>query len=307
MDGETLKLQEDKLVDILKTVKVFARVSPEQKLKIVNCVKELDNIVAVTGDGVNDAPAIKSANIGISMGISGTDVTKEVSDMILKDDNYKTIVEAIKQGRIVFDNFIKFISYLISCNISEILVITIATFLGYPLPLLPIHILWINLVTDGFPALSLGMEPGEKDIMKRAPRKSNEIITEATWVTISIQACTIALASFVVFILSYISFDLITAQTATMTTLAFAQLFNALNNKSIKNSVFSRKLRNNYSLYATIVFTGLLQLALIYTPFLNTIMKTTPLTPQMLLTALVVASSVLFSTEVYKFIRYKLK
>ena len=150
---------------------MFARVTPQHKLRIVKALKKKGHIVAMTGDGVNDAPAVKEADIGVSMGINGTDVTKEASAMILMDDNFASIVAAVEEGRIIYDNIRKFIRYLLSCNVGEILTMIWTSILGLPLPLLPIQILWVNLVTDGLPAMALGIDPPEKDVMNRNPEE----------------------------------------------------------------------------------------------------------------------------------------
>ncbi len=284
----------------LKNIKVFARVSPEQKLRITQAVKDMGNIVAVTGDGVNDAPAIKTADIGISMGISGTDVSKEVSDMVLQDDNYATIVEAIKQGRIVYDNFVKFIKYLISCNISEIAVIGFAVIFGLPTPLLPIHILWINLVTDGLPALSLGMEPGEKDIMHRKPRKRSEsILNSSRWLKIIIESLLISTVTMLMFIFG-LRYSIVWAQTAAMTTLALAQLVHSLNNRSERYSIFSKNLAPNVILYKTIILSILIQAGVVYTSLGNKIFKTLPLESPLIIVVVLASLVPLMVIEMFK-------
>ena len=291
--------------ELLGKIKVFARVSPEQKLRITETIKKQNKIVAVTGDGINDAPAIKTADIGISMGISGTDVTKEVSDMVLQDDNYATIVEAIKQGRIVYDNLIKTIRYLISCNISEILFIALSIFSGMPLPLLPIHILWINLVTDGLPALSLGMEQGEADIMSRGPRDRNvSILNKDRWLYMFIEAAVITFATFIAFRLG-LRISLPHGQTAALITLAFCQLLHAINNKSETHSIFSKKVLNNMYLRSTVIASGLLQLIIVYTGAGNLLLKTTPLPLNILAVCVAVSFLTIIGSEIMKGLRFR--
>ncbi|HLB51493.1 hypothetical protein A3F07_02700 [candidate division WWE3 bacterium RIFCSPHIGHO2_12_FULL_38_15] len=306
IDGSELgDKNHDEIKALLGNIKVFARVSPEQKLRITETIKKLNKIVAVTGDGINDAPAIKTADIGISMGISGTDVTKEVSDMVLQDDNYATIVEAIRQGRIVYDNLIKSIRYLISCNISEILLIAISIFSGMPLPLLPIHILWINLVTDGLPALSLGMEQGEADIMSRRPRDRNvSILNRDRWLYMFVEAVVITFATFIAFRLG-LRISLPHGQTAALITLAFCQLLHAINNKSETHSIFSKNVLNNMYLRSTVIASGLLQLIIVYTGAGNLLLKTVPLPLNLLAVCVAVSFFTIIGSEIMKSLRFR--
>lgn len=301
MDGITLgNKTEEELAEILKKVKVFARVSPEQKLNIVNAVKKQGYITAVTGDGVNDAPAIKSADIGISMGITGTDVSKEVSDMVLQDDNYATIIKAIEQGRIIYDNLVKFITYLISCNIAEILVVAIAMIFGPISALLPIHILWINLVTDGAPALALSMEPGESDVMNRQPRAKGHLLTNERWTGILFQSILITLGTTTVFFVGLGQSPAV-AQTAAFTTLAASELIRSLNNRSEKHSIFAKELKPNFMLYWTIIISLFVQMLIVYTSLGNTVLKTVPLGGDMLLLCMVCGLLPLIGVEFYKY------
>ena len=175
LEGRELdKMSEEQLADMVEDVAVYARVSPEHKMKIVGAWKSKKHVVAMTGDGVNDAPALKRADIGVAMGITGTDVTKEASDMVLMDDNFATIVAAVEEGRIIYDNIKKYLTFLLSCNVAEILVLGMAGIMGWPMPLVALQILWVNLTTDGLPALALGVEPAEPDLMGRPPRDPDE-------------------------------------------------------------------------------------------------------------------------------------
>lgn len=298
----------DLLKEILKHKKVFARVSPQQKLNIVNTVKDMGYVVAVTGDGVNDAPAIKSADIGISMGITGTDVAKEVSDMVLQDDNYATIVSAIKEGRTIYDNLVKFITYLISCNISEILVVAGAIIARLPLPLLPIQILWVNLITDGFPALALGMEPAEKDIMQRLPRNmqgnDQKLLSKNRWKQMVFHAGLITIATFGIFYLGYhlhnVENKLRIIQTLTLTTLTFSQLFHAFNKRSDKHSILSKNLTKNNALIYTFFLSVIIQIAVVYLPIANTVLKTVPLKPELFMYGILFSLIPVIGSEIHK-------
>jgi Ca2+-transporting ATPase len=276
----------------VEKIAVYARVDPAHKVKIINALKERGHIVAMTGDGVNDAPAVKRADIGISMGISGTDVTKEASDMILADDNFATIVSAIREGRLIFDNLKKFILFLLSCNISEVLIMFLTMLAGLPLPLLPIQILWINLVTDGLPALALGVDPPDPDLMKRPPRSIKEsIVGREHLKQISWQGLLMTLGAIFAFLAILIykkvpltlangaAFrdEIAIAQTATFTTMVLVQLFHSLNYRSEIFSLFSSHTFKNYFLLLAVAGSILLQLAVMYVPPLKLIFKTTSL------------------------------
>ena len=252
---------------------------PEQKLNIVKALQTNGEFVAMTGDGVNDAPSLKQADIGIAMGITGTDVSKEAADMILLDDNFATIVKAVREGRRIYENIRKFIVYVLSCNLGEILVIFFAPILGFAIPLLPIHILWINLVTDGLPGLALVAEPAEKDIMNRPPRPPKENLFAGgidSRIVITGVIMTLA-AIFIQWWCVNEGYDVVTQQTAVFTTLCFVQLGNALSVRSAYHSIFSSDIFANRGMWGAIILTVILQLLIVYVPFLDTIFKTTPL------------------------------
>ncbi|MGA2533081.1 MAG: calcium-translocating P-type ATPase, SERCA-type [Candidatus Aminicenantales bacterium] len=278
LTGEDVdRLSDDELDRTVEKVAVYARVSPEHKLRSVRAWRRRGEVVAMTGDGVNDAPAVKEADIGVAMGITGTDVTKEVSDMIITDDNFASIVAAVEEGRGIYDNIKKFIHYLLSCNSGEILVMFVASLLGFPVPLLPIQILWVNLVTDGLPALALGVDPVDPYIMNRPPRKPDEpVITRPrAWIMMAqgafIAAC--SLSAFL-FVLSVEKEGIVRARTAALAVLSCSQLFHAFNCRSMKVSLFKLGVFSNPSLVLATGSSFLLQLSIIYVPFLQTIFKT---------------------------------
>lgn len=251
-------------------ISVYARVSAEHKLRIVNSWKQRGQIVAMTGDGVNDAPAVKSADIGIAMGIAGTDVTKEASDMVLTDDNFASIVNAIEEGRGIFDNIQKFVHYLLSCNAGEVLLMFFAALIGWPVPLAAIQILWINLVTDGLPALALGMEPPERDIMTRPPRPPLEaVITRQRGLLILFHGTLIATAAGLGFWLTYQGNEshLGRARTVAFCVIAFSQLFFAIGCRSQRSTMLNLGMFTNPHLFGAIVVSGLLQISAVTVPF----------------------------------------
>lgn len=282
-EDDVVKMSKNQLAKaITNGVSVFARISPMGKLKIIEAIKSIpDTQVAVTGDGVNDAPALKSSHIGIAMGQTGTDITREVADMVITDDNYATIIDAIREGRTIFANLVKFIRYLISCNLSEVIVVTLGVVFRTPLPLLPIQILWINLVTDGFPALALGMEPAESDVMKMPPRDLHQgILHKKRWVYMIIEGSIIGLATFALFLMALKRFSYPTAQSMTFATLAFAQLVHAFNNRSTRKSIFELGIfSNKYLVWATLG-SIVLQILVIQTNFGNVFFKTEKLLSQ---------------------------
>lgn len=264
--------------------RVFARVSPEHKNRIVNVLKARNLVVAMTGDGVNDAPAVKSADIGIAMGITGTEVTKEASAMILADDDFSTIVKAVYEGRAIYDNIRKFIRYLLGCNIGEVLVMFLASLFAMPLPLLPIQILWVNLITDGLPAMALGLEPPEPGIMRRKPRpKTESIFARKLGLIIMGRGLYIGVITLVVFTISLIYCrlngisDLNLPRTMALTTLVFCQLFYVFECRSENYTTFTLGFFSNKFLLIAVLISVIMQLGVIYTPFLQNVFKTVPL------------------------------
>ncbi len=304
LSGNDLELldQEEFEKHVLET-RVYARVSPEQKLKIVSALQDMGQFVAMTGDGVNDAPALKNADIGVAMGISGTEVAKEASDMILLDDNFATIVNAVGSGRRVYDNILKFIKYVMTGNSGEIWTMFLAPFFGLPVPLLPIHILWVNLVTDGLPGLALASEPAEKDIMLRKPRNpkdnifSDGMAYHIIWVGLLIGFLCIGTQAV------YFGESNTHWQTMVFTVLCFCQIAHLLAIRTGKESLFKAGLFSNIPLLFAAGLTVFLQLLTIYVPAFNRFFKTQPLTWKELGIAVGVSSVVFVAVEIEKFFK----
>jgi Ca2+-transporting ATPase len=262
----------------VENIDVYARVSPEHKLKIVSALQQKGHVVAMTGDGVNDAPAIKAADIGIAMGKTGTDVSKEASSLILANDNFATIVSAIEEGRHIYDNIQKFISYLLASNVGEILVMFFAMLMGLPLPLIPIQILWVNLVTDGLPAMALGVDPAEEDTMSRAPRNGKESIfaRRVGWKIIT-RGLLIGSCSLMAFWVTYHEGgQLELAQTVAFSTLVFSQLIYVFDCRSM-GTIFERNPFTNWTLCWAVLISVFLLVVVIYYPPLQPIFHTVPL------------------------------
>ncbi len=297
---ELEQLGPEALVELTRRVSIFARVSPEHKLKLVQAYRKRGDIVAMTGDGVNDAPALKTADIGVAMGITGTDVSKEAAEMVLLDDNFATIVAAVEEGRVIYDNVRRFIKYLLSCNASEIAVMLIGPLLGMPLPLLPLQILWMNLVTDGMPALALSVEPAELNVMRRPPYSSRESIF-GRGMTYWILGLGVAM-SIVSVAVGWWSFSTGDPawQTVLFTTLIFAQLAVALEARAEEESLFRIGLSSNRPMLLAIGLTVLLQLGVVYTSFGQSVFSTQPLTTADFGVAVGAAVALLAGIEVTK-------
>lgn len=301
---ELSRMSVEDLKRMVDDISVYARVSPEHKLNIVEALQEKGHIVAMTGDGVNDAPALKKADIGVAMGITGTDVSKEAADMVLLDDNFATIVSAVEEGRTIFDNIRKFIKYTLSSNTGELIVMLFSPFLGMPLALLPLQILWINLVTDGVPGLALAVEPSERGIMKRPPFHPKESIfsrgmgQQILWIGTLMGLVSLSVGFF------YWRVDPNGPwQTMVFTTLTLAQMGNALAIRSNRDSLFTIGLFSNRLMIVAVLITFLLQLALIYVPFLQGFFSTVALSPRDLGISLLASTSIFIAVEIEKALR----
>ena len=298
--AELDRLSEAELREKVREVPVFARVSPEHKIRLVTSLQEQGLVVAMTGDGVNDAPALRKADIGVAMGITGTDVSKDASEMVLLDDNFATIVAAVEEGRKIYDNIRKFIKYLLSCNASEIAVMLLAPLFGMPLPLLPLQILWMNLVTDGLPALALGVEPAERDLMRRPPASSEEsIFGQGLAAFVVAMGVVMSLISLGIGLWAYRSGDP-AWQTLLFTTLIFSQVILALEVRSEKTSLFQLGLLTNPLMVAAFLSTVGLQVAVVYVPFLRRVFSTSPLGTRDLGIAFGAGLAVLVAVEAWK-------
>jgi Ca2+-transporting ATPase len=303
LTGQDLdRLSAQELQEAVMETAVYARVSPEHKLKIVEALQNQGQIVAMTGDGVNDAPALKKADIGVAMGISGTDVSKEAADMVLVDDNFATIVAAVEEGRVIYDNIRKFIKYMVTSNSAEIWVMLLAPLFGMPLPLLPLQILWINLVTDGLPGLALGVEPAERNTMRRPPYPPNENIFGRR---MGRHVLLIGLLMGVVSLGTgywYLSRGDAGWQTMVFMTLTLSQMGHVLAIRSDRDSLFRQGMLSNKSLLGAVALTFILQLLVVYTPFLQEFFKTTALSAKDLALCLILSSIVFWCVELEKWL-----
>jgi len=303
IDGKELDKIEH-LEDQVEDISIYARIDPKHKVKILEALRKKGHVIAMTGDGVNDAPALKKADIGIAMGITGTDVAKEASDMILTDDNFASIVNAVEEGRSIFDNIRKFVKYLLSSNLGELLTLFLAIILRFPLPLIAIQILWINLVTDGLPALALSVDPADPGLMKRPPRNPKEgIITGGRALWMIFAGLIMMVGTLAIFRTYNYDIDLVYAQTMAFTTLVMFQMFNVLNCRSERNSIFKILFTNKYMLGA-IGISIALQIAVIHTP-LNIFFHTMPIKLIDWGYALLASCSVLVFGEIVKLFKRK--
>ena len=300
-------MTDDELDNAVETTSVFARVSPNHKLRIVNSLKRNGEIVAMTGDGVNDAPALNKADIGISMGINGTDVAKDASDMILLDDDFTTIVYAIKEGRRVYKNIQKVIQFLLAGNIAEILTLFIATLLNWDPPILAIHILFINLATDSLPALALGVDPASKNVMKEKPVKSGTLFEKSLVSRVILHGIFITIATISAFLIGYNTDSYIVGQTMAFTVLAISQMLHAFNQRSNTDSIFTKGNGHNKYLFFSLLSSFVLLLIILFVPVIRNIFSLTILKP--IEWAITIGLSILpvIFVEITKFIKRKFK
>ena len=304
---ELEKMTDEELVKRVEKLRVFARVSPNHKLRIVKAFKKNNNIVAMTGDGVNDAPAIKEADIGVAMGISGTDVTKEAASMVLMDDNFATIVSAVEEGRIIYDNIRKFIRYLLSCNLGEVLTMFLASLFYLPNPLTPIQILFVNLATDGLPAIALGIDPADKDIMRQSPREKNEgIFARGLWEKIIVRGCLIGICTLLSFMVGrYYGMDLATCRTIALCTLVMSQLLHVFECRSERHSIFEINILSNIYLLGAAIISITMICGILYIPFLRGIFNTVALNLGQWLLVIFFSGIIFLINSVYLLIKSK--
>lgn len=302
--GDELNSIGDKeLIKRVDDISVFARVTPNHKLRIVKAFKKKKHIVAMTGDGVNDAPAIKESDIGIAMGISGTDVTKEASSMILLDDNFATIVSAVEEGRIIYSNIRKFIRYLLSCNLGEVLTMFLSSLFYLETPLLPIQILFVNLATDGLPAIALGVDPANEDMMCEKPRAKNEsIFSRGLRERIIIRGSLIGVCTVMAFLMGqYYGMDLRACRTLALCTLILSQLIHVFECRSENHSIFEINLFTNMHLVGAVFVSIVMLFSILYIPFMSNIFHTVPLNFGQWMIVVFFSSIIAFINSVYLF------
>jgi len=302
-EQELLKLSEKEFKDAVKNVSVFARLTPNMKLRIVETLQKQGHIVAMTGDGVNDAPALKRADVGVAMGVIGTDVARESSEIVLADDNFASIVNAIEEGRIVFTNTRQASSFLITTNLAEAITIIAALLLDFPLPLLPTQILWLNLVTDGVSDVALATEPGYGDVLEEPPRKANESILSKEMIPFLLLMTCVMVPLTVTFFNAYLPQGIEKARTVAFTVMAFTQLFNVLNMRSLKKSIFQIGFFTNKYIVASLSASIILLFMVIYSPFFQGVFHFVPLSLIELLIIVLLSSLVFWFGELYKLIK----
>jgi Ca2+-transporting ATPase len=305
--GKELEGMDDELLDQSMDTTVYARVAPEHKLRIVQQLVSLNEVVAVTGDGVNDAPAMKAAHIGVAMGKKGTDVAKESADMVVTDDDFTSIFSAVEEGRVVYSNIRKVVLFLVSCGLGELLAISAAIIMGYPIPYIPAQILWLNLVTNGFHDVALAFEPGEKGIINKPPRDPGEgIMSRLVIERTVLMGIVMAIGTMFVFMTRLEEgVPLERARTAALTTMVFFQFYQALNCRSETQSVFEMKMFSNPFLFFSIIAAFFAQMAVLYVPAFQWIFRTVPLTIHEWVEILLVTVTIIIVVEVDKLIRKK--
>lgn len=308
MGAELDKLSDEELREVVKNTKVFARVSPDHKVRIVSALKANGEITAMTGDGVNDALALKKSDIGVSMGITGTDVAKNTAELILTDDNFASIVSAVEEGRIIYDNIKKFVFFLLSCNIGEIIIVFVSILMNLPVPFIPIQLLWLNLVTDSFPALALGVESGDPDIMDRQPRDPKaSILDRPMLIGVLVQSLAIGLSSLLAYTTALRIYpdNLALARTITFATLISAELLRAHSSRSQRHSLFKIGFFTNRTMILGTSFSFLLMLIVLYVPFIQPIFDTVTMGFEHWRIVVLYAFIPLVVGELYKFIDRK--
>jgi Ca2+-transporting ATPase len=309
---ELNELSDQELLDHIEEFSVYARVQPEHKVRIVKAWKQKGYITAMTGDGVNDAPSIKAADIGVGMGITGTDVTKNVADMVLADDNFATIVSAVAEGRRIYDNIRKAIGFLLASNLAEVLSVFLATLLGFTI-LEPVHLLWINLITDCFPALALGLERGEQDIMERQPRSASEgVFAGGLGLDVALQGLVVTAITLVSYFLGHYleagAFEIVNSpdgMTMAFLTLSMVEIFHSFNMRSRRKSLFSLRSHNGW-LWGAMALSLVLTTAVIYVPFLSTAFGFQEISLMEYVVALSLAVSIIPIMELAKLVLRKL-
>lgn len=306
LGSEIDNLTDEEFKEKIKNISVFARVSPEHKVKIVRALKSSGNIVSMTGDGVNDAPSLKMADVGIAMGITGTDVSKNASDIILTDDNFKTIITAVEEGRNIFNNIKKSILFLLTCNLGEIITIFLSILFNFPIPLNPTHLLWINLITDSLPALSLGVDTHDKDVMKQKPKKVNErIFSNSSILKLFFGGLLIGIISLLSFLIGFRKYGTIYGQTMAFIVLSFSQLFLSLSIRSEDKTILKIGLFSNIKLIYSILIGIIIQTILVTIPFFNNFFNVKNLNPNDWIISIFLSLLPLIINEIFKLFHTK--